>query len=149
MRSKRGFTIIELLVVISVIAILVGVALPRFKGMQEEANKGKAKAELKTLQTAVESFYINQNPQEYPESTSTLFGSYLTSASPSIVASALYDPFSSAATEYLYWSSSDIRYYVIFSVGPDGNADITGIGDDGVLQGSANDDIWVTNGTGF
>ena len=148
-KNNYGFTIIELLVVISVIAIIVGIAVPRFRGMQDEANKAKSKSELKTLQTAVESYYINQNPQEYPESTTTVYGSYLSSANPKIISSALYDSFSSSATEYLYWSSPNIHYYVIVSVGPNGNADITGIGDDGLLTGSAGDDIWVTNGTGF
>ena len=52
MENRRGFTLIELLVVISVISIIIGVVIPRFKGMQDEANKTKAKAELKTLQTA-------------------------------------------------------------------------------------------------
>jgi general secretion pathway protein G len=71
MKFNRGFTLVELLVVISVIAILLGIIIPRFKGMQEEANRSKAKAELKTLQVAVESWYIHQNPQAYPPTSAT------------------------------------------------------------------------------
>lgn len=62
---KKGFTLIELLIVIAVISILIGIALPRFKGMQEEGKIAQAKAELRTLQTAVESYYIHNN-NTYP-----------------------------------------------------------------------------------
>ena len=78
---KRGFTLIELLIVIAVISILISIALPRFKGMQDEGNIAKSKGELRTLQTAVESYYIH-NSQAYPSVLITL-----TSATPSIVSS--------------------------------------------------------------
>ena len=57
---RKGFTLIELMIVIVIISILIGAALPRFKGMQDEANQTKAQAELRTMQIAVESYYINQ-----------------------------------------------------------------------------------------
>ena len=148
LRREKGFTIIELLVVITVIAILVGIAIPRFKGMQDEANQSKAKAELRVLQTAIESYYMNQTPNAYPSTTTTLCASYLNSASPLFVGEVLYDPFRSSA-EYRYYLSSNGDYYVVFSYGPDGAADITGINTSGVLQGTNDDDIYATNGTGF
>ncbi len=147
MKNGRGFTLIELLVVISVISIILGVVIPRFKGMQEEANKSKVKAELKTLQTAVESWYINHTPNAYPEATATLCHTYLDGGSPLIVATPLYDPFRAANTEYSYLVSSNGAYYVIFSYGPDGVAGLTDITDNGFLVGTDND-ISVTNGTG-
>jgi type II secretion system protein G len=146
--NKRGFTLIELLVVISVIAILVGIAIPRFKGMQDEANESKAKAELRVMQTAVESYYMNQTPNAYPATSTTVCASTLNSASPLVIGEVLYDPFRSSA-EYNYIKSSNGTYYVIFSYGPDGAADITGIGTTGVLTGTNDDDIYVSNGTGF
>ena len=149
MKNRRGFTLIELLVVISVISIIIGVVIPRFKGMQDEANKAKVKAELKTLQTAVESFFINQDPQEYPASTGTICLTYLNSASPIIVSTPLYDPFASAGDEYVYELSPSGGYYVIFSPGPNQALDITGIGDDGYLTGVQSDDIYATNGLGW
>lgn len=148
LKRKKGFTIIELLVVIAVIAILVGIAIPRFKGMQDEANTSKAKAELRVLQTAVESYYMNQTPNAYPATSTTVCASTLNSASPLIVGEVLYDPFRSSA-EYRYILDSNGNYYVVFSYGLDGAADITGINTSGVLQGSNDDDLYVTNGTGF
>lgn len=145
MKNNKGFTLVEMLVVITVIAILLGIIIPRFKGMQEEANRAKAKAELKTLQTAVESWYMHQTPQSYPPTTTILCGSYLNTASPLIVATPLYDPFAPPGIEYSYAVSPAGAYYVIWSVGPNGTA-ITGIGDDGLVTGSASTDIYVTNG---
>ena len=144
--NRKGFTLIELLVVISVIAILVGIAIPRFKGMQDEANESKAKAELRVMQTAIESYYMNQTPNAYPATTTTLCASTLNSASPLIIGEPLYDPFRSASA-YNYIRNAP--YYVVFSYGPDGAADITGISAAGVLAGANDDDLYASNGTGF
>jgi len=146
---RKGFTLIELLVVISVIAILVGIAIPRFKGMQDEANQSKAKGELRVLQTAIESHYMNAAPNAYPATSTTVCASDLNDDSPLIIGEALVDPFEGGTTEYNYILDSGGNYYVIFSTGPDGVADITSINTSGVLQGSNDDDIYVTNGTGF
>lgn len=146
---KKGFTIIELLVVISVISILIGIAIPRFKGMQDQANLTKAEAETRVLQTALESYYINQNPNAYPATSTTICASSLNSASPLIVDVPLYDPFRTSGTEYNYIKSSNGLYYVVFSYGIDGAADITGISDAGALTGANDDDKYASNGTGF
>ena len=41
--NKKGFTIVELVIVIAVIAILAGVMIPTFGGVIENANKTTAK----------------------------------------------------------------------------------------------------------
>jgi prepilin-type N-terminal cleavage/methylation domain-containing protein len=113
MKMKKGFTILELLVVISVLVILIGIAIPRFKGMQDAGRVAQARAELKTLQTAVESYYMN-NSNTYP-ADSTTPGATLSSQAPKIVAGAMIDPFSSSSAEYKYELTTP--YYVIASVG--------------------------------
>ncbi len=158
---RRGFSLIELMIVIAVIAILVGISLPHFRGMQEEGWTVKAAGELRTLATAIESYYIH-NSRAYPDQGATVqtdWQSNLSGNGPTIVASTLYDPFIAGSTEYSYATSAsaadgDSQYYVIFSVGPDGTADITGIDTAGELTWSGvdpNDDIYFTNaeaGTG-
>jgi len=137
------------MIVIVIISILIGAALPRFKGMQDEANQSKAQSELRTLQIAVESYYLNQDPKAYPDTGKTICDDYLNDASPLIIADVLYDPFMVSAQEYNYFLSDSEEYYVLLSAGFNGEEDITGIDDDGYLTGTDDDDIFVTNGLGF
>lgn len=149
MMNKKGFTLIELMVVMVVISILIGIAIPRFKGMQDQANISKAQMELRTIQAGLESYYINQNPKEYPVTTDTIIADRLLDASPQIVNEILYDPFM-PEQEYNYYLSDDEGFYVAFSAGPNRAHDITGISDaTGQLLGDQIDDIFVTNGEGW
>ncbi|MBI3332815.1 MAG: type II secretion system protein [Candidatus Omnitrophica bacterium] len=142
---SNGFTLIELIIVIAVIAILVGIALPRLRGMIEEGNTAKAASELRALQAAVESYYIH-NSKTYP-ATGATWQTALTGAKPKLIGSALTDPFSSSATQYQYAKSTNGLYYVISSVGIDNTADLTGVGDTGDITGTVDDDLYVSNGT--
>lgn len=143
MLSRRGFTLIELLIVIAVIAILIGIALPRFKGMQEEGNIARAKGELRTLQTAVESYYIH-NSNTLPANLAAL-----TSATPNIIGSALpTDPFNGSSNYgYAVDSGSPAKYYVIYSVGVGGNGSATVSTAGAVTETNGSSCIHVTNGT--
>ena len=139
LRSRKGFTILELLIVIAVIAILVGIALPRFKGMKDEGNYAKAKGEIRSLQTAAESYRIHHTT--YPANLST---ATLSAAVPQIIATAPKDAFA-PASDYKYILNAP--YYVISSVGPNGTVDITAIDAvTGDLTGGG-DDIYVSNGS--
>ncbi len=117
---KKGFTILELLVVIMVIAILLGIALPRFKGMQDEGNIAKAKAELRTLQVAVESYYIH-NANTYPATGSAAFAAAITAATPNIIAITPTDPFGTGLGYAYVLNAAGGKFYAIYSIGSGGN----------------------------
>ena len=50
--NKKGFTIVELVIVIAVIAILSAVLIPTFGGIVEKAQKSAAEQEVKNAYTA-------------------------------------------------------------------------------------------------
>jgi general secretion pathway protein G len=141
LKSRKGFTIIELLIVIAVIAILIGIALPKFKGMRDEGNIAKAKGELRTLQTAVESYKIHTN--SYPTALGNLNAN---TTVPNIIGSTLpYDPFGATSTTN-YGYSANGSYYVIYSIGVNGNGTASVDNASGNVT-AANNSIYVSNGT--
>lgn len=141
---RKGFTLIELLVVIAVIAILVGIAIPRFKGMQDEGNIAKAKAELRTLQAAVESYYIHNN-NAYPATGSAALQTALAAAVPSIINYVPTDPFSSSGVDYGYvLGGTNNKFYVIYSAGPGGNGSAV-ITSDAVVETNGSSCIYTSN----
>ncbi len=60
-RSPRGFTLIELLIVIAIILILIAIALPNFLEAQIRAKVARAKGEIRSLVTAMNSYYLDFN----------------------------------------------------------------------------------------
>lgn len=66
--NNKGFTFIELLVVISIISVLATFAIINFSGAQKKARDGERKSDLRQVQTAL-SLYYNQYG-EFPENSS-------------------------------------------------------------------------------
>ena len=132
-RKTLGFTILEILVVISVIAILIGIAIPKFKGMQDHAKTIKATGDLRTIQAALESYYIH-NHNTYPVTTDNICADSLISQSPQLINAPLYDPFAAANTEYKYMvSSPNGTHFVVWSVGLPGQTPPSSVTDAGEI----------------
>lgn len=71
MSNEKGFTLIELMVVIVIIGILVAIALPNFMGATDRAKVANTKANMHTGQTMMETYAIDWGGL-YPDSTTNL-----------------------------------------------------------------------------
>ncbi len=54
---NRGFTLIELMIVVAIIGLLAALAIPNFIKFQARARQSEAKSNLKALWTAEKSWY--------------------------------------------------------------------------------------------
>jgi len=59
--NKKGFTLIELIVVIAILGILAVIAIPRFTGMRENANLKSIESNLLNIQKAAEMVAAEEN----------------------------------------------------------------------------------------
>jgi prepilin-type N-terminal cleavage/methylation domain-containing protein len=57
----RGFTLIELLIVVAIIAILAAIAVPNFLEAQTRSKVSRAKADMRSVATAMEAYYVDNN----------------------------------------------------------------------------------------
>lgn len=64
-REEKGFTLIEVIVVAAIIAVLAGIIVPLVFKEVDESKISKAKADVKTIQTAIMMFYKDTKKWPY------------------------------------------------------------------------------------
>lgn len=111
-RSKRAFTITELVIVIAVIAILAAILIPTFADVIDNSKKSHDLQLVKSINTAlsVNKAETGTNPKDYPELMKVLSQQGLTDASnPFLLATALKQD-----NAYLIWypNTNAVTLYV-------------------------------------
>ncbi len=95
--SAKGFTLIEMLIVVVIIGILAAVAIPKFENVKQRAYVASMQSDLRTLVT-VEEAYFSDNVTYSPTTTNL---NYLTSAGNTIaITSASSTGWSATATNF-------------------------------------------------
>ncbi|MGA7614193.1 MAG: prepilin-type N-terminal cleavage/methylation domain-containing protein [Thermoanaerobaculia bacterium] len=69
-KSQKGFTLIEMIVVVTIIGILAGIAIVNVIGAQRKAAENVLRADLALMRKAIDDFYADR--QHYPSSLQEL-----------------------------------------------------------------------------
>jgi prepilin-type N-terminal cleavage/methylation domain-containing protein len=104
-RTIKAFTLIELLIVVAIIAILAAIAVPNFLEAQTRAKVSRAKADIRSIATAMEVYRLDNNA--YP----TMLSPGFTGGVPPLAGSNLkwwYVP-DHLSTPVSYLTTADLR----------------------------------------
>lgn len=76
MHHQKGFTLIELMVAIAIIAILFGVMFTSFNAVRKSARDTQRQSDLRNIQSALQQYYADQN--YYPDTPNLTTAANLT-----------------------------------------------------------------------
>jgi len=122
MKSKKGFTLIELMLVVIIIGVLVSMVVPRLVGRSEEARIAAARADINAnISVALDLFELDTG--KYPTTEEGL-QALLTKPGSAVKWKGPYlkkEPMDPWGRKYVYRSPGDHGTdYDLYSYGPDG-----------------------------
>jgi general secretion pathway protein G len=136
-KNAAGFTLVELLIVVTIIGVLFSLAIISFTGAQKQARDSQRKSDLNQYRAALEN-YANNTGGVYPQSTDQANADATpceTDLRPTYMSACLLDPKSDdgrayyyrtnaegpAATQYVLWADLEAGgYWLVCSDGRTG-----------------------------
>ena len=73
LRNRKGFTLVELLIVIVILGILAAIVIARFAGATKESKESNLKGNLRTIRSSLETFKANSKSNSYPPALDDLW----------------------------------------------------------------------------
>lgn len=113
-KGERGFTLLEMMVVVAIIAILASILIPNFSRARAEAQTAACIGNMKTIATALELYYSDN--QSYPSVSRT-------DIDPSLIANTLGNYLSQAPQDPAAGRGS---YYMLTSEAASANGGVAG-----------------------
>jgi general secretion pathway protein G len=122
MKNKKGFTLIELMLVVIIIGVLVSMVVPRLVGRSEEARVAAARADINAnISVALDLYELDTG--KYPEALTDLLSKTGAGKGPYLKK----EPVDPWGRSYTYKFPGEHGDYDLYSYGPDG---VEGGGDD-------------------
>jgi len=126
-KKKKGFTIIELIVVMAIIGVLVLLAVPKFMNHTQQARLTQIKSDTKQLENASERYYMDKNDWPrisdipYTSAQITTFAQEVTDKTGQVVtldsSGSYYDVDYTKLQQYIQKQKNDIHYIIQNPVG--------------------------------
>ncbi|HSX04969.1 MAG TPA: type II secretion system protein [Candidatus Saccharimonadales bacterium] len=107
LKGKRGFTIVELLIVIVVIAILATLVIVTFTGIQQKARDSQRQTDINALDSHIEAFFASNG--YYPTLNDLQTGSWVSANLKGLDPQALLDP-KAAPTDTIAGTATSSAY---------------------------------------
>jgi type IV pilus assembly protein PilA len=123
--SDKGFTLIELMVVVMIIAVLLAIAIPTFLGSQNKAKDRSAQSSLRNTVTAARTIYTDSS--DYSKATDTALDTAEPSLEFEVAATASADPktVSVSSTASVFYAASKSKGGDCYYIKDDVNAGTT------------------------